>query len=223
MYSDALIEDLGGRADDYKNHFTARMLILLEGAYLYGDGEFQEIRNEIIGHYFNDFHTHSDGFRPIFLLNDILRFWRTLCINYEHKRHWRREDAERRAKGHLDNLKLKMSRLLMCYSFIGCLLSREVPVTPDRVAEICNMTPIQRMQYIGTSNPEVSETVSETLVLYAEFLARTGRHKSDVLKWIAVDDERNAAFAIAHKFIENLSSIVLNIATKNGYLRYLVI
>ena len=112
LHIDDVIRHIGSREDDYLNAFTARMLLLLESTYLYNEASYNKFLGEVIDVYFTDFHNHSGDFRPTFLINDILRFWRTLCINYENSRHWRREDdGQKTSKGHLGNLKLKFSRL----------------------------------------------------------------------------------------------------------------
>lgn len=223
IYSDDMVEHLGSRSDDYFNLFTARMLILLEGQFLWNPNLFNQIRNDIISHYFSDFHDHSDGFLPIFLLNDVLRFWRTLCLNYEHKKQWRLSGKEDRAKGHLDNLKLKMSRLLTCYSFVSCLLAKQSPVTPDCIEEICRKTPINRLMFISEKYPEIGADIASALADYSWFLDLTGKPKSDVLDWMSDEKNRAIAFGYSKRFVEHMGNIVKHIAEKNNYLRYLIV
>jgi len=104
-----MLDKLGGAEDDFKNFFTARMLLLLESRPIYGDTAYKRILTEIIDAYFRDYHDHTGDFRPLFLVNDILRFWKTLCLNYENRRNRPDERAEKN-KHHLKNLKLKFSR-----------------------------------------------------------------------------------------------------------------
>ena len=80
-----ITRELGGRNDDYLNYFTARMLLLLESKPVYGEATYDEVIKEIVGAYFRDYTHHPRDFRPIFLINDIIRFWKTLCLNYEIK------------------------------------------------------------------------------------------------------------------------------------------
>jgi predicted nucleotidyltransferase len=79
----SLIQTTGDRHDDAINTFTARLLLLLESKPLVGDDVHQQIINEVIAKYWTEFPEHSDCFIPAYLSNDILRFWRTLCLNYE--------------------------------------------------------------------------------------------------------------------------------------------
>ena len=95
---------LGGAEDDYKNHFTARMLLLLESSPVYGVADYNYAIESMIESYLRDYEDHAVDFRPTFLANDIIRFWKTLCLNYEHRRnqqdeawglHQRQEDRRR--------------------------------------------------------------------------------------------------------------------------------
>ena len=78
-------EVLGSPEDDGLNAFTARMLLLLESRPVYNAERYRRILKAVIGFYYRDFSDHSEHFRPTFLINDILRFWRTLTLNYEHE------------------------------------------------------------------------------------------------------------------------------------------
>ena len=85
-YIDDILNNLGGPRDDFQNHFTARLLLLLESRPLYNESFYENVMKKIIYSYYRDYHDHEDSFSPIFLINDIIRFWRTLCLNYEHRR-----------------------------------------------------------------------------------------------------------------------------------------
>jgi UTP:GlnB (protein PII) uridylyltransferase len=78
-----LIDATGDQRDDYENSFTARLLLLLESRPLVGEAVHKAVINDVIAKYWREFSGHSDQFMPGFLANDILRYWRTLCVNYE--------------------------------------------------------------------------------------------------------------------------------------------
>lgn len=224
LYIDDVVRCIGNRDDDYKNAFTARILLLTESSYLFNDKNFLDFRNKIIDHYFSDFHNHSEDFKPIFLLNDILRFWRTLCLNYENSRHWREDKDEiKRAKGHLDNLKLKFSRLSICYSFICHLLSQGKALTKGHVSATADKTPIERLREIESLHPELSGLIQKMFREYAWFLEATDRPKDEALEWIAKEECRDDAFDHARKFVSHTGDLVRAIAQKNEYLRYLIV
>lgn len=215
---------IGHREDDYKNAFTARMLFLLESVWIYDENNYKDFLDKIIDKYFQDYHDHSENFRPIFLLNDILRFWRTLCLNYENSRHWRvGDDAERRAKGHLDNLKLKFSRLNICYSFISHLLSQGMSLNKGSVLATSRLTPFERLTDIAVRVPEVSAIVDEMLDEYRWFLSEMDKPKAEALRWISAESDREVAFSHAARFIGCTGNLVKAVAEKYDYLRYLIV
>lgn len=136
---------LGSPEDDSTNAFTARMLLLLESQPIYDEVLYGSLLERIIGFYYRDFRNHANTFVPGFLINDILRFWRTLTLNYEHSRLELRELAgeelrRKKAKSALKNYKLKVSRMSTCFSMVANLSSEPRPVTAGTVHELCRMT-----------------------------------------------------------------------------------
>ena len=224
LYINDVIRCIGHRDDDYKNAFTTRVLLLTESVYLYGEENYLKFRDNIIDIYFQDFHDHSQDFRPIFLLNDILRFWRTLCLNYENSRHWRTDDDKiRRAKGHLDNLKLKFSRLNICYSFISHLLAQGPALTRESVIRTSGLTPNQRLTEIVELEPDLRYIVDRLRGEYAWFLEATDKPRLEALEWISHQQTRDDAFSHASRHVEYMGELVRSIAERHGYLRYLII
>jgi len=223
LHIEDVLHQIGGREDDYNNALTARMLMLLESKYLYNEELYGRFKKKLIEAYFEDFHDHSKSFRPIFLLNDVIRFWRTMCLNYENGRQWRMSDSEKSAKGHLANLKLKFSRLNICYSFISHLLNKGSTQTPEDVLETSALTPIERLQDIRDSDAGFKSAVDLLLEEYKWFLEKTAPEKRKVLEWIGQSHNREDAFAHAANFVEETGKLVQAIAEKNGYLRYLIV
>lgn len=223
LHIEDVLERIGGREDDYHNALTARMLLMLESSYLYNETLFDKFRLSVIERYFIDFHEHSSDFRPIFLLNDILRFWRTMCLNYEHNREWRSDDLEKRSKGHLANLKLRFSRLSICFSFIVKLLSLGATVSPEQVVEISRLTPLERIQSMSSLGPQEGVLVSTLQKEYAWFLSAVGHDKPKVLSWISDEATRIDAFAHSKVFIESMFRLVHGVSERHGYTRFLII
>lgn len=224
LHIDNVVGWIGHREDDYKNAFTARMLFLLESVWIYNEKNYEIFIRKIVDKYFQDYHGHAEDFKPVFLLNDILRFWRTLCLNYENSRHWRvGEDQEKRAKGHLDNLKLKFSRLNICYSFISHLLSQGSALSRDNVLITSRMTPFERLLDISQKLPGAAPTIDQMLTEYQWFLEQMDRPKSEALLWISNEHDRKDAFQHAATFVECTGVLVQKIASENGYLKYLIV
>lgn len=176
---------LGSREDDYLNAFTARMLLLLESRPLLNDEVYESLLARIIGFYFRDYQDHQAGFLPIFLQNDILRFWRTLTLNYEHHRlkllALSGPDLEsKKADSAVKNFKLKVSRLSTCFSMVAHLSSANAPVTPEQIRQLCSLTPSKRFQALRGRTDAADALIDELEQQYAEFLEITQRDEGDL-------------------------------------------
>jgi hypothetical protein len=224
LHVEDVVSHIGGREDDYHNALTARMLLMLESKFLFNESLFNEFRARIVERYFIDFHKHNDEFKPIFLLNDILRFWRTMCLNYEHSREWRNADNDEKwAKGHLANLKLRFSRLNICFSFIAKMLAHGPNISQAQVIEVASLTPLERLEMLSERGAHAKEQISILMDEYHWFLESVGKPKTEVLNWIADKEMRKKAFAHSDKFVHSMYTLVSKIAEESNYMRFLVI
>ncbi len=176
-----LVKSLGTPEDDAFNTFTARMLLLLESTPIVGKSVYQEVLNDVIAGYYRDFEEHSKDFKPAFLTNDILRFWRTLCVNYEVGRADTPDNEK--AKGKAKNFKLRHSRMLTCYSSLLYMLeafSKAKTVTPDDINKMIKLKPLERVKAISSSS-EISEIVAKLDQQYENFLKVTNRSESELV------------------------------------------
>jgi hypothetical protein len=96
---------LGTPEDDVTNTFTARLLLLLESRPLVEETVYREIIEEVTAAYWRDYEDHKSTFMPAFFANDVLRLWRTFCVNYEARTE--RVPEEEKAKGKLKILGLQ--------------------------------------------------------------------------------------------------------------------
>lgn len=156
--------DIGSRKEDFNNSFTARLLFMLESKPLYNERVYNQLLVETLSKYFVDYQDHQDEFYPLFLMNDILRYWYTLTLNYEY----RRDNKDSVNKRNWKRLKLKYARLITCFSMLACLYHKDV--TPDYVAECIKMTPIERMEKLALENERISGVVKEIKTEYEWFL-----------------------------------------------------
>jgi predicted nucleotidyltransferase len=226
-YLDHMEEVLGSPEDDSLNGFTARMLLLLESRPVYGAERYRQILETVVGFYYRDFEDHPTDFEPTFLLNDILRFWRTLTLNYEHDRFEVRhrpkaEQPEARAKSALKNYKLKVSRLATCFSMVSHLVSAELPVGPERVLELCALTPRQRFEALPTEVPGTSECVAKLLAAYDSFLSQVQRPRQDLLGDFRNDETRRALVAEAGTFGSEIYDLLSLLAAPERLRRLIV-
>lgn len=182
---DDLIRALGKRDDDANNTFTARLLLLLESRPVLGRDVYDKTIDSVVAAYWRDYERNKDTFVPTFLANDILRLWRTFCVNYEAGT--TSEPEEERAKRKLKNYKLRHSRLLTCYSGLLYLLATFVTrhtVRPDDVVNMARLSPTERLDWLiahkGLSN-EARQTARELLDHYERFLEATNHPKSELI------------------------------------------
>lgn len=179
-----LLKTLGEPDDDAKNTFTARLLLLLEGRCLLGEAVYNHVINESVMAYWRDYEKHRDNFLPAFLANDVLRLWRTFCVNYEART--ATDPPEKNAKRKLKNYKLKHSRLLTCYSSLLYLLaeySAKNTVTPEDAIAMTRLTPTQRLECLLQNNRWSSShsKIRELLTSYEKFLESTDAAEKDLI------------------------------------------
>ncbi|HEY0704626.1 MAG TPA: nucleotidyltransferase domain-containing protein [Candidatus Acidoferrales bacterium] len=167
---------LGTPHDDVTNTFTARLLLVLESCPILESNVYREVLDEVVAEYWRDYERHKSDFMPAFLANDILRLWRTFCVNYEART--KREPPEQEAKGKLKNYKLKHSRLLTCYSALLYLLEVykiQKTVTPSDVIAMILLTPTHRLEWLCDQRnlTHAQASIKRLLEHYERFLEVT--------------------------------------------------
>jgi predicted nucleotidyltransferase len=228
---DELIEGLGKPEDDATNTFTARLLLLLESRPLLGEEVYNGVIAQVVSAYWRDYEDHKSAFMPAFLTNDILRLWRTFCVNYEART--ATEPAKEKAKRKLKNFKLKHSRLLTCYSGLLYLLSlyrRKGTVTPKDAIDMVKLSPTQRLAWLKVEeqSSDVSELVDALLQKYETFLGTTDdAGEKLVLTFMDKSQSRNllnSAYDFGDKVFDLMEVVGTEASgTKNRFYRLLVV
>lgn len=146
-FSHGLVHQIGG-SDDTNRNLTLRMLLLLESISIGDDIPRQRVIKAILRRYVGDdpsWTWKSDGKIPRFLLNDVVRFWRTMAVDFADKFH-----DQIGEKWALRNAKLRFSRkliflagMLACFSWqlhppSTAIESSETPVGDVAVSHLIN-------------------------------------------------------------------------------------
>lgn len=223
LYLDDMLEMLGGREDDFHNFFTARMLLLLESTPLVNTDLFDNMIISIIEAYYRDYPDHVKNFRPVFLINDIIRFWKTLCLNYEHRRNKPKGDKLQKRRQQIKNFKLKFSRLMTCFGTVVAICAMGSPIRKHSIIELTKMSPLDRFLKATDGIDEFNVQKNEILSDYEWFMKYTGLETEELLELFDRKGEKEKLFKRADEFGNSVYSVLEKFADRNKYRRYLVI
>lgn len=102
-----ILDKIGGN-NESNDDLTRRMLLLLESDWIYDEAGYRELINSVIERYIRDGITQHQLAR--FFLNDLIRYYRTICVDFEYK-------TVSAGKSWGDrNIKLMFSRKLLYFS-----------------------------------------------------------------------------------------------------------
>jgi hypothetical protein len=217
---------LGTPEDDVINTFTARVLLLLESCPLVESGVYADVTGEVVAAYWRDYEDHKSDFMPAFLANDILRLWRTFCVNYEART--ARVPDEAKAKGKLKNYKLKHSRLLTCYSallYLLALYSIQKTVSPADAMAMISLTPTRRLEWL-LSQPSLKhahEKITELLAQYERFLETTNASEKELIHRFMDRVTSREYMGAAYRFGDVVFDVLSSIGNGNQFHRLLVV
>jgi hypothetical protein len=223
LYTDDIRDMLGGREDDHQNVFTARMLLLLESSPLFNDKMYQQLVENIVGAYYRDYPDHAQDFRPVFLINDILRYWKTLCLNYEHRRNKPDDNKEAKRKQQIKNFKLKYSRLLSCFGTVIAVCAKAAPITKEAILALTTQSPLERFLSATEGASGLNGLRDSVIEDYAWFMNLTALSTEELGERFSLKTERKVLFERADAFGQSIYSVLNVFAQQNGYSRYLII
>lgn len=130
-----------GLDDDTNRSHTQRMLFLEESTPIVGVEQHRNTLRAILRRYLVDY--REEGLQkagvPRFLVNDVVRYWRTIAVDYQAKRWdeptafaWDDEDIGRSPKWGMRYIKLRSSRKL---AFCGTLVAMLIPHLTNRFVD----------------------------------------------------------------------------------------
>ena len=166
-----ILGNIGGDKDDNQN-ITRRILLLLEGEWLFNEEEFKCFRREILEKYIQE--SMTDHQLALFLLNDVIRYYRTVAVDYEFKT----SDNENSKPWAIRNIKLVFSRKLL---YASGLFS--IAMTADRARDekigilesLFELPVMERMIHICGDTK--MESVLESYNRFLDLLEDSGRRR----------------------------------------------
>jgi len=218
-----MLAELGGREDDHRNYFTARMLLMLESHPLVNEEAYNHAIGKIVDAYCRDYPTHATEFRPTFLINDIIRYWKTMCLNYEHKRNRPDDDVTAKRKQQVRNFKLKFSRMLTCFGTVTALCALDQPHDPASIVSVLRNPPLDRLLLVTQKDTQFSELLTKLVDDYGWFLECTKLSTTDLTKQFENRETKLEMFDRADKFGDIVFEILSRVCDRTDYMRYVVI
>lgn len=155
-----LTTTIGGEDDTNKN-ITRRMLYLLEGEWVANEDGFGRLRTDLVARYVPEDLDEQKIVR--FFLNDVIRYWRTICVDFEHK------TADATKPRAIRLVKLRLSRMLLYVAGIAAArqtVGRNSVAKRERLVELLALPPLQRLEEIHGP-----DKVAPVQTLYATFLS----------------------------------------------------
>lgn len=161
-----LTATIGGE-DDTNTYITRRMLYLLEGEWVANESGFNDLRSTLIARYISE--DLDDQKIVRFFLNDVIRYWRTICVDFEHK------TADSTKPRAIRLVKLRLSRMLLYVAGISAArqtVDCNAEAKRAKLAELLAVPPLERLGLIHGQ-----EKMQKVQTLYATFLSAMNNKK----------------------------------------------
>lgn len=158
-----MLRNIGGENDSNQS-ITRRILFLLEGEWLFNENGLRAFRKEILEHYIRE--DMTEHHLALFLLNDVIRYYRTVAVDYEFKT----AGGDNPKPWAIRNIKLVFSRKLLYASGVFSIALTAVQPRDEKIRtleELFEIPVIERMISIcGMAN------MKPVLKSYNRFLAK---------------------------------------------------
>ena len=239
MKSDSsLIECLGSANDDHSNALTVRMLFLLEGQPLVGEQAYETLLQTVQGAYRSTASQHRNDFLPFFLVNDIIRYWRTVLLNHEDRLRQKKSELEKLgiqgeelhaqllAHRRYRSQKLRFPRCATCFSALAYILTLAEAgnVSEECEKEMFRLAPLERLARIAELRPGTKAQVSKMRGLYARYLERSHGSKKEIVQRFRDDPNWSKTVSTeALQFTEEMFRLIQSLGKDSRLYRQMLI
>ncbi len=144
-------QHVGAPNEDMRS-FAKRLLLLLESQPMYNPEGYQKVMDAVVKSYAEDYVARDARKEWSFLINDLIRYFRSICVNYQ----W--DFTNEQGKWPLRNIKLRHSRLIM-YGGLLMLLgecSRQRTKKVEWLKDRLMLTPLERIAWVYSANGDGS-------------------------------------------------------------------
>ncbi|OHD85717.1 MAG: hypothetical protein A3J39_00840 [Sulfuricurvum sp. RIFCSPHIGHO2_12_FULL_44_8] len=160
-----LIKNIG-KTTESTDILGKRMLLLLESRPVFDDKGYEKVVSQIFNRY-SEYVIREPAKEFVFLLNDLIRYFRFICVNYQSS-FWRQNE-----QWPIRNLKLRHSRIIM-YAGLLMLLGEtskyEDNKKIDLVVKALPWTPLDRIAWVYRQNKD--QSFFRVAGLYDVFLSK---------------------------------------------------
>lgn len=228
---DRMVGAIGNAEDDFTNRFTARMLLLLNSKPLVNSPAYHNAKEVVLDRYWRQQSDAEVPFYPVFLLNDIRRWWGIVLLNFEYHNppsltgDDSPEQLTQRAKRRLNNLKLRYARLLASYTpILGILASAEEGgIRRSRLNVILDATPLERLDTLRSQVHGESLLVTTKLIqMYDAYLKFMIGNEAELYEKVLAGDWRETK-ALAYEFGDMVAQLIRLIGEGNAIYRYVIV
>ncbi len=238
-FSHQILHWIGGE-DDSNANTTRRILLLLESKPIGQPDACDRVLNNVLSRYLNEDRGLWDAAKkrrvPLFLLNDIARYWRIMVIDFAYKQRARgnRGYALRSIKLGLSRKLIFVSGLLACFScsldfsdeqWVEFSRSRNPQPLIAHLRTVLNMTPLEIVASRLANYEDAFPASKRLFDAYDKFIgmladntpATSGKSPREHLADISVDDlESDKVFQEARKIRQEFGKALSDLFLKPG-------
>ena len=223
-FSHQILHFIGGE-DDTNANTTKRILLLLESRPIGNPSAWTNVRKNLLQRYLEEDHglrsEKNERRVPLFLLNDIARYWRTMVVDYAYKQRDRANvgSALRGIKLGFSRKLIYASGLLACFAcqlrFPDNALFRDPKFHPaiEWLDEAFSQRPLDLIADLLLPYPELHPSAGQLFTAYDKFLGVLA--DTEKRKWLQIlpfeDIDSDESFQQVRAFRNEFGSAMLDI------------